>query len=94
MLLEECGEATQVIGKVLRHGYQTSFSGVNYNNIHDLETELSDVLAVVQIMLLAGDINALASGDATLARRLRCTHYQPTLAELTSGRCRLPKEDF
>lgn len=51
-LSEECGEVVQVIGKILRHGYDS------YNpndpdeipNLNLLEMELGHVLAIVELM--------------------------------------------
>jgi NTP pyrophosphatase (non-canonical NTP hydrolase) len=58
ILSEEMGEAIQVIGKILRHGYDS------YHPLNDRQTnkdllskEIGDVLASVHIMYNAGDID-------------------------------------
>lgn len=51
MLAEECGEVIQIVGKILRHGYE-SFHPVNprVTNRQLLVRELRDVNAVLQAM--------------------------------------------
>lgn len=45
LAVEEMGESLQVVGKILRHGYEATDSNTNiqYNNREDLETELGQV---------------------------------------------------
>lgn len=51
MLAEECGEVIQIVGKILRHGYD-SYHPVNprVTNRQLLVKELRDVNAVLQAM--------------------------------------------
>ena len=60
ILAEECAEVIQVVGKILRHGYE-SF------NPHDpdgrinkrlLETEIGDLFCIVRMMTVQGDVLA------------------------------------
>jgi NTP pyrophosphatase (non-canonical NTP hydrolase) len=58
LLMEELGEAQQAIGKILRHGYEsynpTQVGGPS--NRQALQHELGDVLAVMDMMCAARDI--------------------------------------
>lgn len=65
MLAEEMGEAQQIIGKILRHGYESynpdlvrnQMSNVpKYTNREMLEKELGDVSAIINLMAMGGDI--------------------------------------
>ena len=52
LLAEECGETVQSVGKILRHGkhsWNPDMVG-KHTNIEDLEKELGDILAVIEIM--------------------------------------------
>ncbi len=81
-LAEECGEVMQVIGKVLRHGYDdySPYDETKTTNRRNLEKELGDLAAVKARMINAG---ALDSGQIDVARRAkhlklpRWTHHQP-----------------
>ena len=57
LLLEELGEAQQVIGKILRHGYDSYHPQGNDTNRELLENEIGDVMAAVQMMTDAGDMD-------------------------------------
>lgn len=48
MLSEECGEVIQVIGKILRHGYDSKYGGLT--NREKLLDEYLDIIAVVNLM--------------------------------------------
>ena len=59
LLSEELGEAIQVIGKILRHGYE-SYSPVDpkqETNKTALEQELGDVAFAASLMSKANDIS-------------------------------------
>ena len=59
LLLEEMGEAQQIIGKILRHGYW-SYSPKDEDetpNQRLLEKELGDVLSALDRMAVAKDID-------------------------------------
>jgi NTP pyrophosphatase (non-canonical NTP hydrolase) len=72
ILAEECGEVIQIVGKILRHGYDS----YNPNDEHWtpnrqlLQKELGDVLWIVSKMDAAVDINFhMATPVADLAAR-------------------------
>lgn len=57
-LSEECGEVIQIVSKIIRHGYDSSHP--DYKNIPNkalLEKELGDVLAMINMMFNANEIN-------------------------------------
>jgi NTP pyrophosphatase (non-canonical NTP hydrolase) len=81
-LAEECGEIIQVIGKVLRHGYDdwSPFDDTKTTNRQNLERELGDLSAVCQQMEKGGDISSLPitqAHKAKLEKLPKWTHHQP-----------------
>jgi NTP pyrophosphatase (non-canonical NTP hydrolase) len=48
LLVEECGETCQAIGKIFRHGLDTGWGGET--NREGLEKEVADLLGVLQII--------------------------------------------
>lgn len=57
LLAEECGEVTQAIGKILRHGYNSTHPDQGGTNRWRLEREIADVMAACQLLYRAMDIN-------------------------------------
>jgi NTP pyrophosphatase (non-canonical NTP hydrolase) len=57
ILTEELGETQQVIGKILRHGWDSSHPKNNIPNRQLLETELGDILAALYLLQYGNDIN-------------------------------------
>lgn len=58
LLLEECGEVQQIIGKILRHGYE-SYNPFDKNKVTNrelLEKELGDLEFSVRLMAAHSDI--------------------------------------
>ena len=86
MLSEECAEVIQVIGKILRHGYDssnpnTASHGVfNPSNYTLLVKELNDIGAVVYGMTMARDFTedefTLDHQAEIWKKKLRWTHHQ------------------
>lgn len=64
ILAEECGEVIHIIGKILRHGYESYDPTVPINNQarnrHLLEKELGDISAAYCRLLQARDISSNA----------------------------------
>lgn len=80
MLAEEAGEIVQIVGKILRHGYE-SFHPKDMTrtpNRELLAKELGDLEAVHDLMELAGDVTDLTSLDLKQLRdkKLRYAHHQ------------------
>lgn len=73
LLLEELGEAQQVIGKVLRHGYESvnPLYPESDTNRARLENELGDVLVAIDFLLDYGDIEQWRLDD-----RKRVKHHR------------------
>jgi NTP pyrophosphatase (non-canonical NTP hydrolase) len=91
LLLEEMGESLQIVGKILRHGYESSNPLLELSEINrkKLESELGDVLYAICFMISNGDINKedLLEGFTGKSKRvldwLHCTHgWYPIKAEL------------
>lgn len=77
MLAEECGEIIQVVGKILRHGYESHHP----QNLHEtnrdlLANEVCDLLAVVQMMDADFNVGGGLDPDDAIAKKLRFAHHQ------------------
>jgi len=57
LLLEEMAEVQQIIGKVLRHGYESHHPDGGPSNRKLLEKELGDVLLALKYLREANDIS-------------------------------------
>lgn len=83
MLAEECGEVIQVVGKILRHGYD-SYHPVNprVSNRDLLAKELRDVNAILMAMGL-NELHGYSVQDVigVWERKLQYTHHQEELTE-------------
>lgn len=83
LLLEEMGEAQQIIGKILRHGY-ASFNPnlpppAGDTNRQLLVKELGDVLVAIDLMIDNGDIKPADLEDRKRVKNHRMwdyLHYQ------------------
>lgn len=85
MLAEECGEVIQVVGKILRHGYESYHPNDLFNghpkpgaeNNRDLlANEVCDLLAVVQMMDADFNVGGGLDPDAAIAKKMRFAHHQ------------------
>ena len=56
ILMEELAEAQQVIGKILRHGYESTHPDGGPTNRQALEKELGDVRNAERMMIEANDL--------------------------------------
>ena len=57
ILAEECAEVIQVIGKILRHGYESDNHGkLPQTNRQHLEEEIGNVRHIVDRMVNEGDL--------------------------------------
>lgn len=60
MLSEECGEVVQIIGKILRHGYDSYHpNDPSVNNRDLLEKEVGDVEAAIHLLLVPCEIRPI-----------------------------------
>lgn len=91
LLLEELGEAQQAIGKILRHGYDSSnpVSGDTATNRQMLEKELGDVRHAMIRLCDAGDLNKSSIHDRAEIKAVSVQpwlHHQGHNASLSGGR--------
>lgn len=73
LLVEECGEVIQAVGKILRHGYATVNPTIpgGRTNLEQLQVELGDWVNAVDLMVAAGDLDADAVLDRTVWKASR-----------------------
>lgn len=81
MLAEECAEVIQVVGKILRHGYESYHPNdpQRVTNRDLLINELRDIEGVTLGMSLNGDIKPPRIGSDpsdVWQKKLRWTHHQ------------------
>ena len=80
MLVEECAEVIQIVGKILRHGYESyhpyDMGGLSNRGL--LSKEITDVAAVLSAMDDAEDIDLPAPSECRAAwrQKLRYSHHQ------------------
>lgn len=88
ILSEELGEAQQVIGKILRHGYdrwnpdKETESEFPPDNRAELERELGDVVHAINLLLDSDDVQGDAIVKRTLLKAAKIRpylHHQDTL---------------
>jgi NTP pyrophosphatase (non-canonical NTP hydrolase) len=60
ILMEEMGESIQAIGKIFRHGYETSYPKGAPTNRQTLEKELGHVSLAIARLIRSGDIDSNA----------------------------------
>jgi NTP pyrophosphatase (non-canonical NTP hydrolase) len=82
ILAEELGEAQQVIGKILRHGYESRNPLRDFDdttNRQHLERECGDILLALEMLCVADDIKSSALVRRQEAKRefiKRWLHHQ------------------
>lgn len=82
LLMEECAEVQQSVGKILRHGYESSNPTLpeaeRVSNQQLLEKELGHLRLAVDLMCGTGDIDAMAISKAVEVKRttiMRWLHH-------------------
>jgi NTP pyrophosphatase (non-canonical NTP hydrolase) len=80
-IAEECAEVIHVVGKIMRHGYESTHPSKPElgTNRQRLSEELVDVLASIQLLDAEGDLITLpntAINDA-IDRKIKYAHHQP-----------------
>lgn len=87
LLLEEMGEAQQIIGKILRHGYE-SFNPKDDKETPNrklLEKELGDVRHAMIRLCEAGDLNKEGIHDHADRKRVTVERYLHHQQKPSSG---------
>lgn len=80
LLLEEMGEAQQIIGKILRHGYDSCHPNGGPENRRLLEKEVGDVFASLDMLVESKDLDGGQIDGHRRAKHLkvrRYLHHQP-----------------
>ncbi len=84
VMTEECGEAIQAVGKILRHGLDGTDPKTGVANQAQLVLELGDIVAVIAFLAAHGMIDEQLVGAAAKAKvpilRKRLHHYEEDLA--------------
>jgi NTP pyrophosphatase (non-canonical NTP hydrolase) len=82
ILQEECAEVIQAASKIKRFGIHSRKAGAELNNLQNLEMELGDVLAMIDLCREAG-IGITDDGleAAKLAKKQRLSLWMHTWAE-------------
>lgn len=81
ILAEEAGEVVQIIGKILRHGYE-SYNPFDPNKISNrelLQKEIADLICSVKMLSDTGDISESTMEkllDLRLHSKKKYTHHQ------------------
>lgn len=79
LLCEELGEAQQAIGKILRHGYESTHPDGGPTNRETLEREIGDIYAAAQMLEDAGDVDQArteAWRECKLVNVIQYVHHQ------------------
>lgn len=80
MLAEEAGEIVQIVGKILRHGYESWHQKDMTRTLNRelLVKEITDLQAVCDLMDTAGDITAATNNQRSIARnqKRKYAHHQ------------------
>jgi len=79
LLAEECGEAIQVVGKILRHGYDSINPTIDPEraptNRSMLEKELGDIALAQQLLCDSRDLNLNEISAHFLVKRKKVGRY-------------------
>lgn len=94
LLAEECGEAIQAIGKILRHGYRSVHPegrDEGRTNRQNLQREIGDIECAITMLCQAGDIDkhGVMSAARDKWKRLRkyLHHQEPQAAKTLDCGC-------
>lgn len=68
ILAEECAEVVHIVGKILRHGYESGPPDEDIDNRELLESELGHVQFIIGFMLLKRDVNRDRINESTDAK--------------------------
>jgi hypothetical protein len=77
LLMEECAEVQQMIGKILRHGYESCnpYDQLRTTNRALLERELGDAYLALLLMTEAGDVTPERIAERKDAKRESVEKY-------------------
>lgn len=76
LLLEECGEVIQIIGKIQRHGYESrNPDDPRFTNRQLLEKELGDVFYATKLMTAREDVGSTSIFERMDNRHIKLQQY-------------------
>ena len=75
LLMEECGEVIQMIGKIMRHGYGSKHPDGKYDNRRELEAELGDLLCALNMLEQVGEVSVVNINEAFNKKALKVEKY-------------------
>ncbi len=75
ILQEECAEVTQAVSKCFRFGLDNFKPGKPATNVEHLETEIGDVLAMIDILIEQGVVQQENLVAATAAKKLKLKQW-------------------
>lgn len=75
VLAEEAAEVGQMVGKILRHGYESHHPMGGPTNRRLLEKELGDLQFAVQLCIDGGDVDGEAVSAAEVDKGFRIVPY-------------------
>ena len=84
ILQEECSEVIQAASKIKRFGISNRKDGAELNNLQNLEMELGDVLALVDLVKDSLGITTEGLERARIAKMKRLSQYMHTWSETRS----------
>lgn len=77
LLLEEAGEVQQVIGKILRHGWNSRYPITGTTNREKFREEIIDLMAALSLLVQENDMVLPTDEEfnATVARKNNWLHH-------------------
>lgn len=75
LLIQAMGKANQTVCKILLHGYNASFEGIEYDNREDLMRELGDTEAIIDLMIVRGDLDEEKINAQRVIKRGKLTYF-------------------
>ena len=74
-VITQIGKTIQAIGKTLIHGKLAEFQGYVWDNKADIERELGDLEAAIELCVQAGDLSRDNINAAKVAKLPKITRY-------------------
>lgn len=77
ILVEECGEVQQIIGKIIRHGYESynPFDPQKTTNKRLLQKEVGDLLLAVELLTRSNDLDVTQIAWSNIDKREKIKPY-------------------
>lgn len=76
ILMEECAEVQQIVGKILRHGYDGSHpDDESTTNRELLEKELGDIEFIARFMMKSNDVSRIGIANRAAYKEVNISKY-------------------